>query len=432
MLFTQQTGLAAVAAVAAAAVAAVAAAAVLSLGLGLGLAASHAAEPATPASGVVLATDTTQPPAPAPVAPVARVIGIDANVVSGLSVTAPKGATVTLSAKGEKNRSRKIVAATKPAVFTGLTAGKTYTVAVDGKPVGTGTPVKAPGAAYNLTVTSTGDPTSALVTWKYQSPTYAAGVIEYEVRATPVAGQLPTTRSAGSPITVTTKTTVAVLTGLDPDLLYTFTVIPFNTATTGTASSATLFTTLGAAAGNLTASEQAEAAKKAEAARLAAAQAAANQRPATPSGPSGPTTKTIYVCPATFNEAAGGLCEKTMAYTYSPVTVTTPYTTHGEGRIVECSGGDCPGSQYINFGTDWSGTTCPNGGTMHDGQCLGWTTSTKSITVSVKDAIPAGYVDNGSAWAKTEQVKNAAPAGYNDNGSTWISIVAQEAKVVPA
>ncbi len=420
MLFTQRTGLAAVAAVA-----------VLSLGLGLGLTVAHAAEPATPASGVILATDNTPAPAPAAVAPVTRVIGIDANVVSGLSVTAPKGATVTLAAKGEKNRSRKIVAATKPAVFTGLTAGKTYTVSVDGKPVGTGTPVKAPGAAYNLTVTSTGDPTSALVTWKYQSPTYAAGVIEYEVRATPVAGQLPTARSADSPVAVTTKTTVAVLTGLDPDLLYTFTVIPFNTATTGTASSATLFTTLGAAAGNLTASEQAEAAKKAEAAR-AAAQAAANQRPATPSGPSGPTTKTIYVCPATFNEAAGGLCEKTMAYTYSPVTVTTPYTTHGESRIVECSGGDCPGSQYINFGTDWSGTTCPNGGTMHDGQCLGWTTSTKSITVSVKDAIPAGYVDNGSAWAKTEQVKNAAPAGYNDNGTTWISIVAQEAKVVPA
>ncbi len=421
MLFTQRTGLAAVAAVA-----------VLSLGLGLGLTVAHAAEPVTTASGVILATDTTPAPAPAQVAPVARVIGIDANVVSGLSVTAPKGATVTLSAKGEKNRSRKIVAATKPAVFTGLTAGKTYTVAVDGKPVGTGMPVKAPGAAYNLTVTSTGAPTSALVTWKYQSPTLAAGVIEYEVRATPVAGQLPTTRSADLTRSMIVTTTEVVLVDLDPDLLYTFTVIPFNTATTGTASSATLPITLGAAAGNLTASEQAAAAKKAEAARLAAAQAAATPKPATPSGPSGPTTKTIYVCPATFNEAAGGLCEKTTPYTYSPVTVTTPYTTHGEGRIVECSGGDCPGSQYINFGTDWSGTTCPNGGTMHDGQCLGWTTSTKSITVAVKDAIPAGYVDNGSAWAKTEQVKNAAPAGYNDNGTTWISIVAQEAKVVPA
>ncbi len=419
MLFTQRTGLAAVAA----------AVAVLSLGLGLGLTVAHAAEPTTPASGVILATDNTPAPVPAAVAPVARVIGIDANVVGGLSVTAPKRATVTLSAKGEKNRSRKIVAATKPAVFRGLTAGKTYTVSVDGKPVGTGTPVKAPGAAYNLTVTSTGDPTSALVTWKYQSPTYAAGVIEYEVRATPVAGQLPTARSADSPVSVTTKTTVAVLTGLDPDLLYTFTVTPFNTATTGAASSATLFTTLGAAAGNLTASEQAEAAKAAEAARLAAekaAQAAANQPPASsaPSGPSGPRTKTIYVCPATFNEAAGGLCEKTTPYTFKSVTTTNAYTYHTGpvGSHVERrqDPGECsylpnpsaPGGYDITCPRSWDETVIDYG--------------------TVKDTAPTGFTDNGTAYTKTEQVKDGAPAGYNDNGTTWISIVAQEAKVVPA
>ncbi len=400
MLFTQRTGLAAVAAVA-----------VLSLGLGLGLTVAHAAEPATPASGVILATDTTPAPAPAQVAPVARVIGIDANVVSGLSVTAPKGATVTLSAKGEKNRSRKIVAATKPAVFTGLTAGKTYTVAVDGKPVGTGIPVRAPGAAYNLTVTSTGQPTSALVTWKYQNPV-AAGVIEYEVRATPVTGQLPTARSADLTRSVTTKTTEAVMVDLDPDLLYTFTVIPFNTATTGTASSATLHTTLGAAAGNLTATEQAAAAKAAEAARLAAA----NQplKPATPNGPSGPTTKTIYVCPATYNEAAGGLCEKTTPYTFTTISYT--YTTvqvwvHNGWSY---TWGYCTGEGKSG---NWS-----NGDPYCQQPTYGWEPQT------TKNSPPAGYTDNGSVWAS----KNTPPAGYSDNGTTWISIVAQEAKVVPA
>ncbi len=153
MLFTQR-----------ATIVAITSAAILSVGLGLTLPAAHAAETATAPAGVVLAADTTPAPAPAQVAPVARVIGIDANVVSGLSVTAPKGATVTLSVKGEKNRGKKIAATTKPAVFTTLTAGKTYTVSIDGKRVGTGTPVKAPGAAYNLTVTSTGQPTSALIT----------------------------------------------------------------------------------------------------------------------------------------------------------------------------------------------------------------------------------------------------------------------------
>ncbi len=393
---------------------AITSAAILSVGLGLTLPAAHAAETATAPAGVVLAADTAPAPAPAQVAPVARVIGIDANVVSGLSVTAPKGAQVTLSVKGEKTRSKKIAAATKPAVFTTLTAGKTYTVSIDGKRVGTGTPVSAPGAAYNLTVTSTGQPTSALITWKYQSPT-DAGVIEYEVRATPVTGQLPTARSADLTRSMIAKTTEAVMTDLDPDLLYTFTVTPRNTAATGTASRATLPITLGAAAGQLSAAEQVQAAKDAAAARVAAEKAAANQRPApsTPSGPSGPTTKTIYVCPDTFSEAAG-LCEKTMAYTYTTISYT--YTTvqvwvhngwsytwgycTGEGKSGNWSNGD-PYCQQATFG--WEAQT-------------------------TKNSTPAGYTDTGSVWAS----KNTPPAGYTDNGTTWISTVAKEAKVVPA
>jgi len=225
-------------------------------------------------------------------------------------------------------------------------------------------------------------------------------------------------------------------------VLYTFTVTPHNTAAHGKASSATLPITLGAAAGQLSAAEKAQAVEtarvSAQLAAEAAARAAATSRPAaapagpvTPTGPAAPTTKTIYVCPAGYVEA-GALCEKTTPYTYRTVTVTTPYTFHSEGRIEACAGGDCPGSEYRNMGTDWSGTLCPNGGTMHGGQCLGWTTSQRSITVSVKDAMPAGLNDNGSTWFRNEQVKDGIPTGFTDNGSTWIATAAKEAKVVPA
>ncbi len=417
MLFTQR-----------ATIVAITSAAILSLGLGLTLPAAQAAETATAPAGVVLAADTTPAPAPAQVAPVARVIGIDANVVSGLSVTAPKGATVTLSAKGEKNRSKKIVAATKPAVFTTLTAGKTYTVSIDGKRVGTGTPVSAPGAAYNLTVTSTGQPTSALVTWKYQSAP-KAGAIEYEVRATPVTGQLPTGRSADLSRSVIAKTTEAVMMDLDPDLLYTFTVTPRNTATTGTASRATLPITLAAAAGQLSATEQVQATKDAAAARVAAekaaAQAAANLRPApaTPSGPSGPTTKTIYVCATGYTDS-GNLCTKTTPFTYTAVTTTTPYTYHQE---------------FVKTGAHQEYSGSPNGGTYYaanawaPGSAEGYYKMVdEGYNTTVKDGPPTGFTDNGTSYSKTDQVKDTAPAGYTDNGTTWISTVAKEAKVVPA
>jgi|GEM_PF-371327 len=437
MLFTQR-----------ATIVAITSAAILSMSLGLTLPAAHAAETtsattgaASAPAGVVLVVDATPAPAPVPVAPVARVIGIDANVVNGLSVTAPKGSNVKITTKGAKSFTKKVNSKGAPIVFKRLVPGKKYSVVVNGTTVGTGTPVNAPGAAYNLTITSTGSATSALVTWKYQSAP-KAGTIGYDVTAIPVAGQLPTARSLEMKRSITSETTEAVVGNLDPDVLYTFTVTPKNTAAHGKASSATLPITLGAAAGQLSAAEKAQAVEtarvSAQLAAEAAARAAANSRPAvtpagpvTPTGPAAPTTKTIYVCPAGFSER-GALCEKTTPYTYRTVTVTTPYTFHSEGRIEACAGGDCPGSEYRNMGTDWSGTLCPNGGTMHGGQCLGWTTSQRSITVSVKDAMPAGLNDNGSTWFRNEQVKDGAPAGYTDNGSTWIATAAKEAKVVPA
>ena len=121
-----------------------------------------------------------------------------------------------------------------------------------------------------------------------------------------------------------------------------------------------------------------------------------------------------------------------MAYTFHTVTTYQNYTYHPETRTEACSGPDCPGSQYVDFGTDWSGTTCPNGGTMHGGQCLGWTTSTRTVTVQVKDATPSGWYDTGSQWAQDSQAKDAMPAGYSDNGTEWVRTAAKIAKVVPA
>lgn len=106
------------------------------------------------------------------------------------------------------------------------------------------------------------------------------------------------------------------------------------------------------------------------------------------------------------------------------------YTYHSERR--SCAGPEpqCHGSNYVDFGTDWSGTTCPNGGTMHDGHCLGWTTGWYDATV--RDATPEGWSDNGSYWYK----KAAPPAGWIDNGTayettTYANIVVDNKNAAP-
>lgn len=91
------------------------------------------------------------------------------------------------------------------------------------------------------------------------------------------------------------------------------------------------------------------------------------------------------------------------------------YTYHS--YRAPCSGPEpqCHDSRYVDFGTDWSGTTCPRGGTMHDGQCLGWTEGWYDATA--RDATPDGWQDNGSNWFK----KAAAPDGWFDNGTDYES-----------
>ena len=46
---------------------------------------------------------------------------------------------------------------------------------------------------------------------------------------------------------------------------------------------------------------------------------------------------------------------------------------------------------------------------------------TSGYYVSVKDAPPTGFTDNGTSYVKETQVKDPLPAGYLDNGTQWIT-----------
>lgn len=83
-----------------------------------------------------------------------------------------------------------------------------------------------------------------------------------------------------------------------------------------------------------------------------------------------PQTRTIWVCPDEFTDV-DGVCTQSMNYTFHDEKLTQDYTYTSDRRLEQCAGSDCPGSEYKDFGTDWSGTTCPHGLTMHHGKCLG-------------------------------------------------------------
>lgn len=126
----------------------------------------------------VIAQDTTAPPAPVSSA---VVVGVDANIVRGLTVTGARGKTVTVSARGTKPRTVKS-SKTAPVVIRGLIPGKAYNVAIGGVRIGTATPLAAPGATYGLTVATTNTKGQVQLTWKQQAAP-AQGSVTYEVSA---------------------------------------------------------------------------------------------------------------------------------------------------------------------------------------------------------------------------------------------------------
>jgi hypothetical protein len=344
---------------------------------------------------------------------------------NSITVIGHGGQPITVWTKGTQPITKKPTNS-GPVTFTGLKAGQAYAVYVGATQASVVRTLTAAGVASAVTVQAGPIDSSIDVSWDIVLPS--------GTKASSVSYLIEATSPTASPVSMkVTGTDHALITGLNPDAKYTFTVTPMLGATKGTPASATMIVTVAEAfalakdeaAGNAdpAAKPAAPIAPVTPVAPAAPSAPEAPASPATPSpGPAAPSTKTIYVCPDGFSEAGSDLCERTLAYSYT----TSAYTYHAEANYVTVQTGTrtetVPGS---------SATGCTNGGTLYGDTCYAtypvYETQQQG-TKQVKDAGPAGYTDNGSAW----QQRNAMPAGYADNGSAWVQTAAKVAKVVPA
>lgn len=377
-------------------------------------------------TGVVIAEDTRGRLTATPAAP--GTIAVTTAPRTRVSVFPKQGTrTKTFSPRKGTTNARGVV------TFTGLQNGVPYTVLTTTAST-TVTPIAAAGDASALRVTTTGSNSSVRLTWAHRE-SIQQGPVRFLVEAIPSNGT--------ATIIDTVSSRSMTLKGLDPSVRYTLRVTPANALGEGRATSARMNRSLSEIAGLAVQAPQSPVEQPLAVQPVAVPRPTPSVQPevnptpapaaapAAPAAPQAPRTRTIYVCPDGFSES-GDLCTQTRAYTYRTETATQPYTYRTESRVEQCSGPDCPGSEYRNFGTDWSGTTCPNGGTMHSGACMGWSGSSKTVSYQVKNAPPAGWSDNGSAYTQTSQVKDALPAGFSDNGSAWVKTAAKVAKEVPA
>ena len=353
----------------------------LAAAVGVGLCAGLASTArAADMSGTVIATTTPDDALVVAKSPTATAL---ASLPRGIVVTNHGGKPVTLSSQG-KATVTKPRPGNAPATFTGLDAGRSYTVSVGGKVIGAVVAVSEPTAASGLVVRATASPTSVEMSWQ-AAPTAQTGPLTFDITAA----------AEGKPVVKATvkEALNARLSGLDPRALYTFAVVARNSAGAATPVSATMTRTLA----EITGRDVELAVTTVKAMEPAPAPAA----PPAPPAPPAPSTRTIYVCPDGFVDA-GSSCTKTLGYTYS----TLAYTFHTETS----PGGAC---NYLPNPNSPSGLDiyCP-----------------PPIVTTVKDATPSGYTDNGSAWAK----RDATPAGYTDNGSAWVTTTAKVAREVPA
>lgn len=362
--------------------------------LGLGATAIAPTVSALEVAGSVIAQDTRSQ------------IEVTASAPRALTIKTTPNSKVAAVQVGSKKK--VVTRANKQgfATLTKLEAGKTYSITTNGNTV-TAIPVVAVSPASQLTVSTTASPNSLNLAWKHTT-TRAQGPVSYRVSATPVdsAGTL----NPAQAITNTVTTLDTTLVGLDTKSLFEFSVTPVNPLGDGQATVALMTRTLGDINGT---TEKSADEKIVLTPKPAVVPAPA---PAPAPVPVGPSTKTIYVCPEGFGDV-GGVCTKSLPYTFT----TENYTYHSETRIESCSGSDCPGSTFIVLPQP-----C-NVGTVHADTCQYWSTGERRVNVQVKDATPAGFTDNGSAWVK----KNATPAGYADNGTEWITTTAKVEKVVP-
>jgi antitoxin (DNA-binding transcriptional repressor) of toxin-antitoxin stability system len=320
---------------------------------GLGLASVLAAVPATAQD--VIATDASGTPVAEAAQPKATQPQATASIPRGIVVARPGGSAVTLTAKGQPTL-RKPRPGNSPAVFTGLHAGTSYTVSVGGRVVGHVTAVDRPKPAAGLSVTTAATAGTVDLKWRYSATAATGGrQISFDVAAMPTTGSTVTTTVSGR--------TSAQLTGLDPKALYTFSVTPRNTAGKGAPSTAVMHRSLAELTGGSTdAPKGATPPTPAAVAIPVPAATPATPAPAPAPAPR-PSSVTIYVCPDGFSEV-GGLCQKTLAYTFHTETVTTPYTYHQDavqtGTVehysADCSGG---GVYYPNNNPPATPTTAP-------------------------------------------------------------------------
>ena len=381
-------------------------AAAVGVGLCVGLATTARA---ADMPGTVIATTTPDDALVVAKSPTATAL---ASLPRGIVVTNHGGKPVTLSSQG-KATVTKPRPGNAPATFTGLDAGRSYTVSVGGKVIGAVVAVSEPTAASGLVVRATASPTSVEMSWQ-ATPTPQTGPFTYDVTAT----------ADGKPVVrATVKDGLNTrLTGLDPHALYTFAVVARNSAGAATPVSATMTRTLAEITGRDVelSVTPVKAAAPAPMPEPAPAPAPTSAPASAPAGPPAPTTRTIWVCPDGFTESAG-VCTSTLTYTYQEQTQTAPYTYHSQ--FVETS------RSWRDFGTDWSGTVCPNGGTLHAGQCVGW--DVQGYSTQVKDSPPAGWYDDGTSYVKVTRIKDPAPTGYTDDGTNWTKTAAKVAKEVP-
>lgn len=363
---------------------------------------------AAPVEGAVIATG----PALASEPPDATVVGVDANIVAGLTITGHRGKPVTVTTAGEATRA-VTAKPSSPIVVRKLTPGKTYAVSIAGKRIATATPLAQVTPSGSLTVRVGSEPGTVDLAWAHRAKP-AHGQVTFAITAT---AQNRSARSTATiaPISTQSRSPIATLSGLDPQTLYRFDVVARNSASSSAPTTAVMTRTLADLTGVPAQSVD-------PVAIPTPVPASASPQPtsgSTGGGSSAPTTRTVYMCPDGFSENAG-MCEQTASYTFHTETQTVSYTY-----------------TYGITGTETFTDTCSSGYTDADGN-FHWVeqphacTKTRNVYGDIKNPTPAGYSDNGSAWVKDIQVKDAAPAGYADNGTAWVTTTAKVARTVTA
>ena len=398
----------------------------ITLALAIGLTAIGSATTAYAAESpgtVVAAAETAAKPS------------ILASSPRGLTVTGVHGSSVTIvtrSGPGSTTPITKSPDKSGRVTFSNLIAGATYVVVHDGKIIGSGTPVNAVGSATDLVVRTTSKNNTVKLDWSHKSTKTNGGAsVTYVITAKPAggSGKTVTAEMTGTTTRSSSAAKSSMLSGLDPDALYVFTITPKNSAGTGKSSVARMERSLADITGikSTGATEPVVVVIEVEPADKPVAVKPTEAKPATPApapapapGPASPSTRTIYVCPDAYTETGSGVCEKTSAYTYTSIG----YTYHSEPNYVQVQIGTTERSHPFD------GNAC-GWGTLYGNTCYEYTAvyeTRQQGTNQVKDATPAGYTDTGSTWSK----KDAMPAGYTDNGSAWVQTAAKVAKVVPA